>query len=321
MKIASFWESLQNSIRQIFYIGGYSIPLIGQNIGSIIAQIALIFTLLLLGRYIYDWITPFSLKEVLTTRDNKALAFSFVSYLSGLCIVIAGVYNSPSAELELPYWRLLSFSDTFFWGALGICLLLLAQISNDRWILSRFHNYQQIVEHQNLAAAIVEGASYIASAILIYGVMQGTTSKFLVEIILTVFYFILGQMAMVFHSKVFIMVKARNKAFPWNFQQEIIGQNTAAAISFAASLISFAWLLSFYIANFFSIYGLLLMILFSTIWVLLLHWLIDKCFFPNVSLAKEISEDRNWGAALIEGILLIGFSALGTSVFSAYLAA
>ena len=323
-----FWQSLQSHISQIF-----ALPIMEQSvpfIAQIIAQIVLIFALLLLGRYIYDLITPFSLKEVLTTRDNKALAFSFTSYLSGLCIVIVGVYNSPSVALELPYWKFLlySFSDTLLWGLLGICLLLLAQFTNDRWILSRFPNYEQIVKHRNLAAAIVEGSGYIASAILIYGVMQGVTQNFLLEIILTAFYFVLGQIALIFHSRIFIAAKAKkwaskkagSKDFGWDFQKEIITQNSAAAISFAAGLLSFSWLLSFYIANFFSIYGLLLMMLFSTAWVLLLHWVIDKCFFPNVPLAKEISCDRNWGAALIQGALLIGFSALGTSIFSAYFA-
>ena len=320
-----FWQNLQNYIWQIFAFSAemqFGSRPVGQIIGQIALQIALIFALLLLGRYIYDWITPFSLKEVLTTRDNKALALSFAGYLIGLCIVLVGVYNSPSPTLELPYWKslLYSFSDTFFWGALAICLLLLAQVANDRWILSRLRNYEQIVEQQNLAAAIVESASYIASAILIYGVMQGTTKNFLLEIILTVFYFALGQMAMVFYSKIFVIIQAKNKTFAWNFQSEIIEQNPAAAVCFAASLISFSLLLSFYIANFFSFYGLLLMLLFSMAWVSLLHWAIDKCFFPSVSLAKEISRDRNWGAALIAGALLIGFSLLGTSVFSAYFA-
>ena len=163
-----------------------------------------IFVLFLLGRYIYDFVTPFSLAEVLTSKDNKALAFSFACYLSGLwglflsacIIVLLRVWPPEALEEKLSYLQyiLYALSDLLFWGAIGICLLLIAQVLNNLWILSRFDNYTEIVGRQNLAVGIVEGASYIASAILIYAVMQGQedNESFLLDALLTLFYFTIG---------------------------------------------------------------------------------------------------------------------------------
>ncbi len=287
---------------------------------ELILQVVLFFCLLLVGRYIYDLVTPFSLAEVLTTRDNKALSCSFACYLGGLCIVIAGVYSSASSSLpqELAYWHYLLYrlSDTFFWGAIGICLLILAQAINNRMILSHFNNYSQIIDRQNLSAGITEGASYLASGILLYAVMQGADDSFSVDILLTVFYFILGQLALVFYSRFFITIRQKH----WNFHHEIEKQNIAAAIHFSFSFISFALLLAAYIALFDSIYGLLLAAVTAIIFVLLLHVLIDKFFFPKISLQQEISIDQNWGAALIEGFLLLDFCVVSVVAFSSYLA-
>ncbi|MEM9424793.1 MAG: DUF350 domain-containing protein, partial [Spirochaetota bacterium] len=303
-----FQDSLQESITKIFQLSSdWSDWLWALSNIELILQIVLVFALLLLGRYIYDRVTPFSLAEVLTTRDNKALSSSFACYLAGLIIVILGVYRSPAAEpsTEFPYWRMLLFNlgDTFFWGAIGICLLLLAQILNNRLILSRFDNYAQIIEGQNLAVGISEGASYIASALLIHAVMQGISESFLLDFLLTLFYFALGQAILIAYSRIFITARCK----VWDFHQEIEKKNPAAAISFAFSLLSFAILLSAYIANFYSIYGLLLTAALGIIFILLLHVLIDKFFFPKVALNLEISSDQNWGAALIEGFLLLGF--------------
>ncbi|WGK70122.1 DUF350 domain-containing protein [Candidatus Haliotispira prima] len=329
----TFWGSLQQSITGIFSPNATGADgLSGMadwydwfwalaNL-ELILQIVLVFGLLLLGRYIYDLVTPFSLAEVLTTRDNKALSVSFGCYLGGLAIVIVGVYSSPSSSTlaaEVSYWKslLYNLSDTFFWGVIAICLLLLAQILNNHFILSRFDNYRQIVERRNLAVGVAEGASYIASALLIYGVMQGANEHFLLDILLTLFYFVLGQAALILYTRIFIAVRRK----VWDFHREMAQQNVAAALSFAFSLISFALIISAYIANFFSIYGLLLSAILSIIYLFLLHILIDKLFFPKVPLHGEIAQDQNWGATLIEGFLLLGLSVVGVVAFSAYVVA
>jgi hypothetical protein len=44
------------------------------------------------------------------------------------------------------------------------------------------------------------------------------------------------------------------------------------------------------------------------------RYLIDKIILPNASLDAEISEDRNWGAALIEGCGAIGLALILTAL-------
>ena len=290
---------------------------------ELILQAALVFALLLLGRYIYDLVTPFSLSEVLTARDNKALSISFACYLGGLAIIIAGVYSSPSSrqlspESALPEWRLLLYrlSDTFFWGAVAICLLLLAQILNNKLILSRFDNYKQIIERGNLAVGLAEGSSYIASSLMIFAVMQGASPSFLLDMLLTLFYFALGQLSLILYSRVFILTRRKR----WDLHRELAQQNPAAACSFAFNLCSFALLQSSYIANFFSFYGFILAALLNTLLLLLLDFLIDTLFFPKVSLHEELARDHNWGSTLIEGFLLLGLGSVYVIAFSSYLA-
>ncbi len=46
-----------------------------------------------LGKWIYDLLTPYKLNEQLVEKDNHAIAVSFAGYLLGLGIILEGVVS------------------------------------------------------------------------------------------------------------------------------------------------------------------------------------------------------------------------------------
>ena len=94
-----------------------------------------------LGKWIYDLLTPYKLNEQLVEKDNRAIAVSFVGYLLGLGIILEGVVSQESSSLATGSARrdlLLDVGDTLLWGVIGIVLLQLARWINDKWLLSSF---------------------------------------------------------------------------------------------------------------------------------------------------------------------------------------
>jgi len=53
-----------------------------------------VFIIIFAAKLLYDLFTPFSLNDLLTKEDNKAVALSFSGYILGVMIILLGVFNS-----------------------------------------------------------------------------------------------------------------------------------------------------------------------------------------------------------------------------------
>ena len=260
-----------------------------------------------IGKWVYDLFTPYKLNEQLVEVDNRAVAVAFAGYLLGLGIILEGVVSQESTNVATGSARrdlLLDVGDTLLWGVVGIVLLQLARLINDKLLLSTFSNTKELVEDQNVGTGAVEFGSFVGSALIIRVLLMGEGHGILTSIVETVVYFLAAQAIFVLFGKVYQMVTR------YDVHKEIERDNAAAGVSLGLSLIAVSVLVSSYLSRYDSLPGLALWFLIGTVLLLGCRYLVDKFLLPGRLLDDEVGTDRNWGAALIEGGSAIALAAL-----------
>lgn len=259
------------------------------------------------GKWVYDLLTPYQLNEQLVEVDNRAVAVSFSGYLLGLGIILEGVVSQEAANLATGSARrdlLLDVGDTLLWGVIGIVLLQLARLINDRLLLNTFSNTKELIEDQNIGTGAVEFGSFVGSALIIRVLLMGEDHGILVSIVEIVVYFLAAQAIFVLFGKVYQAVTR------YDVHAEIERDNAAAGVSLGLSLIAVALLVSSYLSRYDSLPGLAVWFLVGTSLLLGCRYLVDKFLLPGRLLDDEVGKDQNWGAALIEGGSAIALAAL-----------
>jgi len=286
---------------------------------SLIDSQAIIFlvlaiAILWIGKVVNDLCTPYKLSTELTTKDNKAIAVSFSGYILAIGIILWGVLRQDIAVSDTGSGQNLLLRDiggTLIWALFGIGLLQIARIANDKFLLSQFKNVKELVEDQNIGTGAVQAGAYIGSAFTIQAATYGQTSgSLLADVFSTLLYFAIGQVAFILFAIVY------QKLSSYDLHKEIEKDNAAAGVGFGITLAAVGILLSSYIVNNDSILGLALWFVICVFLLTVCRYVVDKFILPGASLDEEISKDRNWGAALIEGTAAIGLTLILTTLFN-----
>ena len=139
-----------------------------------------VFIVLYAAKLIYDLFTPFSLKEQLTTEDNKAIAVSFSGYILGVMIILLSIFHSGTAvegginsQLDLAY----DILATIIWGLIGILLLNISRVLNDKLLLSKFDNMKELVKDKNVGTGAVLFGSYVGSGLIVRAAIFGESTR------------------------------------------------------------------------------------------------------------------------------------------------
>ncbi len=257
-----------------------------------------------LGKKLYDLFTPYSLDEQITKVDNKAVAVSFAGYMFALGIVFWGVLSGESGKGF--YFDLL---DTVVWGIIGILLLQVSRFINDKLLLYQFDNIKELVQDRNIGTGAVEGGTYIGTALLIMAAISGEGTGFIEGIISTLLFFICGQIAFVAFGRLY------QKITCFDIHEEIEKDNVSAGIAFGLTLVAMGILLSGFIIKSDSLPGFAVWFLLSSLLLIICRYITDKLILPGSLLDEEISRDRNWGAALVEGLMAVIFAVLINALF------
>ncbi len=275
--------------------------------------LAAVIVVLFVGKLVNDWCTSYNLNEELTVKDNKALAMSFMGYIFAIGIIIWGVLLSPTAADAGGFWGSGIWSQlgaTAIWAVIGIVLLQLARIINDRLLLYKFRNVKEIIEDQNVGTGVVQGSAYIGSGLIIMAAVYGEGSGSpVVDVISTLVYFVAGQLAFILFGLVY------SKVSRYDLHDEIEKDNVAAGVGFGMTLIAVGILMCGYILKNSSLPGLLVWFVICCLLLFICRYLVDKLILPGTLLDEEISKDRNWGAALVEGISAISLSLILIAIF------
>ena len=260
----------------------------------------LILAIMVIGKRLHNQFLSYDLDHELTTTDNKAVALSTTGYLFALGLILWGVITPNGETTVTGFWSLIGdLAATFLWGLIGIGLLQVSHYLNDRYLLPNFSNYKEIIEDRNLGTGAVEGCTFIASGIIIKTVLSGSGSGFFTDLLGTLFYFSVGQAAFILFGRLYQHISR------FDLHHEIEQDNAAAGVAFGLSMIAVGILLADYIAAYDSLPGLIFWLPLSFFFLITGRYIADKMLLPGALLDEEISQDRNWGAALIEGAVAI----------------
>ena len=278
-----------------------------------VIYLVVILLVFYIGKLVNDGLTPYKIDRQLTEVDNKAIAVSFGGYLLALGIILWGVLSSESSIEPTGSLRVDLFADlisTVIWGGIGIILLQIARLINDKILLYQFDNTKELVEDSNIGTGAVQCGAYIGTAFIIRAALSGEQAEtILVSLGATLVYFFLGQIAFILFGKLYQLVTR------YDLHVEIENDNVAAGVSFGMTLSAVGLVLSGYIMKSDSLIGLACWFVISAFLLLVCRYLIDKLILPGSLLDEEISRDRNWGAAIVEGASALGLALLLTAAF------
>lgn len=274
-----------------------------------ITYIAVGFVIFLIGKLVYQLVNrSFSVKEELVEKDNLAFAFAHVGYFIGLLIVIGGSIVGPSEGLVL------DAIEIFVFGLLGIVLLNLSIVVNDKIILRKFSIKKEIITDRNVGTGIIEGAIAISSGLIINGAITGETDYgWGFNILSAVVFWATGLVAMFIISLVYQAIT------PYDVHDYIEKDNVAVGVGFAGVLIAVANLIRFGLYGDFEGWGYTFAeagfeLVLGIILLPVMRFITDKILLPGQKLTDEIihQEKPNVGAALVEAFAYIGGSVLIT---------
>lgn len=273
----------------------------------------LIFAILflLIGKKFFDLLTPYSVNVQLTEKDNHAVGILVIGFLLGLTAIICGVFIGEG--LEVPSWQ--AFAEEIVpvgvYGLIGMVLLFVAGIVNDKVILHKFSNQKEIIESSNSAVALVMASAYLGSGLIIAGSINGC-----INVISLVALVALGLLALMIFAVIYQLMTS------YDDQKELgDNKNVAAGIAYAGNVIAYSlilmkglsmkpeslenWVWSDRLLHFayYAIAGIILLIITRKI--------NDLLFLPGAKISKEIVEDQNLNAGFMEfGLALAMGSAM-----------
>lgn len=273
----------------------------------------LIFAILflLIGKKFFDLLTPYSVNVQLTEKDNHAVGILVIGFLLGLTAIICGVFIGEGPEV--PSWQAFAkeIVPVGVYGLIGMALLFIAGIVNDKVILHKFSNRKEIIEFSNSAVALVMASAYLGSGLIIAGGIKGC-----INVISLVVSVALGLLALTIFAVIYQLLTS------YDDQKELgDNKNVAAGIAYAGNVIAYSlilmrglsmdpeslgsWVWSDRLLHFgyYAIAGIVLLIVTRKI--------NDLLFLPGAKISKEIVEDRNLNAGFMEfGLALAMGSAM-----------
>jgi len=260
------------------------------------------FVLFFIGKYLYQLFhRGYNVREELVEKDNLAFALAHTGYFIGIILAIGGVMMGETAGLLM---------DLLYIGVYGIISLILLNLSiiiNDKIILRKFSVRKEICEDQNAGTGVLEGASSIATGLIIMGSVYGEGGW--IDTVLI--YWVIGQVLLILTAYVY------NWITPFNVHEHIEKDNVAVGVAMAGAIIAIGNLVrhglmhdfeSWYVtAEYIAIDAGI-----GLIFLPIARFVADKILLPGRNLTDELinQEKPNIGAGIIEAFAYIGGSVL-----------
>jgi uncharacterized membrane protein YjfL (UPF0719 family) len=263
------------------------------NISEVVFVVVAALFLLVLARWVLQWIFGYSLRVMLTDHDNPAIGLAVAGYLFGVIWTISVLLGAPGRGL---WWDIL---DVLLYGALGIVLLTAVALVSCRLFLG-LHVHEQL-EARNIAAAVVVAGVYVATSLTYSGALSGEGGGFLILLL----FFILGQLALLGMTYVFRWLTSYDDV------QEIASGNMAAGLSLAGLLVAMGVVVGHAASGDFTSLGdsllsfllsLLVFVVFYPVRQLVVQGLIlgGRLRWRAILLDHEIAHDKNVAAGFLE---------------------
>jgi len=261
---------------------------------------AILFVLLLLGvvffrqtfRYARSNGEPFKFDDELTSRDNPAFGIYFAGYVVGLAVALAGSLSGLSDNMAE------NVRDLVINSVLAILLMRVSAFVNDRLVLYKFDDKKEIIEDRNMGTSFVYVGSFLATGLMINGILTGESQSLLYMVRDIVFYWAVGQVILIFGGRVFQLISH------YDVQVVIDKGNVAAGICFGFFLAAQGAVARMALAGGTSeIWNDLIAVVvdaaMGTVLLCAGRFTADKVMLPASPLDHEIAEDGNTGAAAV----------------------
>jgi uncharacterized membrane protein YjfL (UPF0719 family) len=263
------------------------------------ALMMLFVVIFIFSKFINDLLTPYDIDNELTEKDNVALAVSLCGYFAAVIIIFISALIGPSKGL------LQDVINTGGYSLLGILLLNLSRIINDKLILRKFSNQKEIIQDRNVGTGAVQFGSYVASGLIVGGAIHGEGGGVLTAIV----FFALGQVALILFTGIY------NRITPFDIHDEIEKDNVAAGVSFGGTLVALGIILmkgnsGTFISWSENLGYFATDTIIAFIALPLIRIFFDKILIHNADLNTEIKTDKNLGAGLLEMTVAVGFAAI-----------
>jgi len=262
------------------------------------------FFLFYIGKLVFQLANKgINVNNELVEKDNLAFAVSNVGYYIGLLMAIGAAMSNEMFGTHI--WH--NLVDVAIMGGLAIVLLNISALINDKLILRKFSVRKEIIEDQNVGTGVIEAANYIATGLILNGVLRENSDAYYEVVIL----FVIAQLAMI------LVIWAYNLITPYDIHDHIERDNVAVGIGTAGAMIAIANLIAYGVSlesNTWIEVGEILL-LETGLGLLILpavRLISDKILLPGQSLTDEIvnQEKPNIGASLIEAFAYIGGSVM-----------
>lgn len=239
----------------------------------------------------------FSVTGETALRANPAVGIRNAAYLLSVVIAFQGVARTGGESLRADLLALASYA------LLAIVLLAISGIVNDKLILYRWDNNREVVREGNVGVALVEGATYFATALIMVGA-AGSSDPATTEIL----WFVIGQAVLVALAFVYQVIVP-------GVHHQLDDHNLACGISLAGLLASGGIALGAAVSG------------PSQGWAedamntgaYLLGWLVfmlvamliaNRVILPSANLRQQVMELRNVAAGVIEAATFVAFTLL-----------
>jgi uncharacterized membrane protein YjfL (UPF0719 family) len=264
--------------------------------GLSLLGISIIF--FVLAKIIKDFLTPYSIDKELNT-DNLAASISLCGYQIATIIILLGALLGPSKGILEDIYSFCGYS------LLGILLLNVSRFINDKLILRKFSNVDEIVRDRNAGTGAVEFGSYLASGLVVAGSIHGTGGGLETALV----FFLLSQLALILFVFIYDLIT------PYDIHHEIEEDNISAGVAFGGTLTAVGIIMlkgsaGNFISWTYNISNFGVSVISSFIFLPLIRIFLDKIILPKTDLNKAIKENRNIAMGLLEMTIAISFAVI-----------
>jgi len=224
-------------------------------------------------------------------RDNAALGVRYALFTIAVILTLLGIFSRAQGDS--------GFVDFVEHAALSVVLIYLSRLLNEWFILYHFSNNREVIDEKNVAVALVEGATYLASAYVIAGAFLDWENG----LWLAALWFVIGQLLLIVLAFVYRLV-ARGT------DEQLDQQNLAVGVSLGGFLLSGGIVCGAVISG--PSRGwqqdLTVVLVYLAVWLVLVlfaHWISERVTFRSSQLSDEVMIQRNIAAALFKAVLFV----------------
>ncbi len=238
----------------------------------------------------------FSFSREMVENDNPAIGVRVGLFLLAVIFSFLGIIHPSGVG-----WKE-DLNIIAGYGLLAVGLLIVSRWVNDYLILFDFRNNKEVLEEKNTAVAIVEGATYLATAFIMAGALAGWHGGFWIALswfgIGQGFLIVLGLLYRVCFAGIGKVGKA------------IDTHNDACALSFGGFLLSGGIALGAAISGPFTgwtsdLTGVGMYIGLWVVFMFIAGLTANYFVLPATRLREEVMDDKNIAAGIIEAVMFI----------------